>query len=188
MMLLVTLWAFYFFLHSLLANELLKDRLTSAFRLSKQGYRRFYNILNLLSLPAILLLHYISPSSNLFPGTSVFMATGLLLVVAGLWLMILAAKSYDLPTFLGLGVETSMPLQVNGLHQYMRHPLYSGTLLLCLGICMALPQLKNWYVLLLMFVYLLIGIWLEEKKLIRHFGDAYVQYKKRVKRLIPGVL
>ena len=90
--------------------------------------------------------------------------------------------------FAGFGAETKMPLQIKGLHRYMRHPLYSGTLLLCLGICVAFPQLKNWYVLLLMFVYLLIGIWLEEKKLIRHFGDAYVQYKKRVKRLIPGVL
>lgn len=188
MMLLLTIWAFYFFLHSFLANESLKDRLTNAFRLSKQSYRRLYNLLNLLSLPAILLLHYLSPSPDLFQGIPFFITTGLIFVAAGLWIMILAAKSYDLRAFFGFRDETNMPLQINGLHRYMRHPLYSGTLLLCLGICVAFPQLKNWYVLLLMFVYLLIGIWLEEKKLIRHFGDAYVQYKKRVKRLIPGVL
>ena len=147
-----------------------------------------YNLLNLLSLSAILLLHYLSPSPDLFPGIPFFFTTGLIFVAAGLWIMILAAKSYDLRAFFGFRDETNMPLQINGLHRYMRHPLYSGTLLLCLGICVAFPQLKNWYLLLLMFLYLLIGIWLEEKKLIRHFGDAYVQYKKRVKRLIPGVL
>lgn len=188
MILLLTIWAFYFFLHSFLANEAVKDRLTSAFGLSKQGYRRWYNLLNLLGLPAILLLHYYTPSADLFASNSFFIATGLLLTIAGLCLMLLAAKSYDLLVFFGFSAETKMPLQIKGLHRYMRHPLYSGTLLLCIGICMALPQLKNWYVLILMFVYLLIGIWLEEKKLIRHFGDAYVQYKKRVKRLIPGVL
>ena len=188
MMLLLTIWAFYFFLHSFLANESLKDRLTNAFRLSKQSYRRLYNLLNLLGLPAILWLHFITPSTYLFAGNTVSFATGLLLAITGLWLMMLAAKSYDLRVFFGFGTETKMPLQIKGLHRYMRHPLYSGTLLLCFGICMAFPQLKNWYVLLLMFVYLLIGIWLEEKKLIRHFGDAYVQYKKSVKRLIPGVL
>lgn len=188
MMLLLTIWAFYFFLHSFLANESLKDRLTNAFRLSKQSYRRLYNLLNLISLPAILLLHYDTPSADLFASNSFFIATGLLLTLGGLCLMLLAAKSYDLLAFFGFSRETKMPLQINGLHRYMRHPLYSGTLLLCLGICVAFPQLKNWYALLLMFVYLLIGIWLEEKKLIRHFGDAYVQYKKSVKRLIPRVL
>jgi protein-S-isoprenylcysteine O-methyltransferase Ste14 len=188
MILLLTIWAFYFFLHSFLANETVKDGLTSAFGLSKQGYRRWYNLLNLLGLPVILLLHYHTPSADLFASNSFFLAMGLLLTIAGLCLMLLAAKSYDLLAFFGFGAETKMPLQVNGLHRYMRHPLYSGTLLLCIGICMALPQLKNWYVLILMVVYLLIGIWLEEKKLIRHFGDAYVQYKKSVKRLIPGVL
>lgn len=188
MILLLTIWVFYFFLHSFLANEAVKDRLTNSFRLSKQVYRRLYNLLNLLGLPAILWLHYITPSAGLFVANAMILATGLLLAITGLWLMMLAAKSYDLRVFFGFGAETKMPLQIKGLHRYMRHPLYSGTLLLCLGICMSFPQLKNWYVLLLMFVYLLIGIWLEEKKLIRHFGDAYVQYKKRVKRLIPGVL
>ncbi len=188
MILLLSIWAFYFFMHSFLANETVKERLTKAFKHSKQTYRQLYNLLNLLSLPVILLLHYRTPSAGLFASNPFLSALGLLLVTAGLWLMFVAAKSYNLPAFFGFGVETNMPLQINGLHRYMRHPLYSGTLLLCLGICTAIPQLKNWYLLLLMFVYLLIGIWLEEKKLIGHFGDTYVQYKKRVKRLLPGVL
>ena len=36
-------------------------------------------------------------------------------------------------------------------------------------------------------VYLPAGIYWEEKKLIRQFGDAYRNYSQRVKRLIPGV-
>ena len=188
MILLLGIWTFYFFLHSFLAVEAIKHRLTAAFRLSKQGYRRLYNMLNLLGLPAVLFLHYHTPSIDLFANSFILLPIGLPLIITGLWLMWRAAKSYDLISFFGFGDETKMPLQLSGLHRYMRHPLYSGTLLLCLGICVLFPQLKNWYVLLLMFVYLLIGIWLEEKKLVRYFGDEYLQYQKRVKRLIPGVL
>ncbi len=188
MLFLLGTWFLYFFLHSFLAAETVKRRLSNAFRLSEKSYRRLYNLLNLLSLPAILLLHYRLPSDRLFAGNSFFSATGLLLAIAGLWMMWQAAKSYDLPSFFGFTNETRMQLQIKGLHKYVRHPLYSGTLLLCLGICLRFPQTKNWYVLLLMFVYLLIGIWLEEKKLVYYFGDEYLQYQKRVKRLIPGVL
>lgn len=81
-----------------------------------------------------------------------------------------------------------MPLQIKGLHKHMRHPLYSGTLLFFTGICVAFPFYKNWYLLLLMIVYLFIGMWLEERKLIHVFGDEYKDYMRRVKRLIPGIL
>ncbi len=36
-------------------------------------------------------------------------------------------------------------------------------------------------------VYLPFGIHFEEKKLRRQFGQAYLEYEKQVKRLIPGI-
>ena len=157
------------------------------FGCSAQVYRLGYNLFNFFALAFILWLHYTLASVQVFNGS---IGTALLGVVtmAGFVLMILSAKEYQLASFLGLRKETFMPLQVNGLHRYMRHPLYSGTLLLCIGICIAFPLWKNWAVLFLMIVYLFIGMWLEEKKLIEIFGEEYINYSKKVKRLIPGIL
>ena len=33
--------------------------------------------------------------------------------------------------------------------------------------------------------YILVGIWLEERDLVAHFGDTYRSYQKRVGMLIP---
>jgi protein-S-isoprenylcysteine O-methyltransferase Ste14 len=34
-------------------------------------------------------------------------------------------------------------------------------------------------------VYVLIGVWFEERDLVRHFGDAYRRYRKEVPMLVP---
>jgi methanethiol S-methyltransferase len=188
MILLLSLWAMYFILHSLLAAEPVKYWFQSSFGVSRQTYRIAYNLFNLFGLVGLLWLHIRFVCPPLYESTMASATVGVLLALAGLTIMIQSAREYELSSFLGLTKETNMPLQIKGLHKYMRHPLYSGTLLFFTGICIAVPFYKNWYLLLLMIVYLFIGMWLEERKLINVFGDQYKEYCKRVKRLIPGVL
>lgn len=188
MILLLLLWGLYFFLHSLLAANSVKHWLQRVSGFSAQSYRFGYNLFNFFALGLILWLHYKLVSAPVYTGNISTALLGVVLTMAGFILMILSAKEYQLASFLGLRKETLMPLQINGLHRYMRHPLYSGTLLLCIGICIAFPLWKNWSVLCLMVVYLFIGMWLEEKKLIEIFGEEYINYSKKVKRLIPGIL
>jgi protein-S-isoprenylcysteine O-methyltransferase Ste14 len=182
------MWALYFFLHSLLVAEPVKRWLQEVSGLSAQAYRIVYNLFNLFGLVALLWFHIDFACPAFYTVTTAVMLAGGLLSVAGLLLMLQSAREYDLTSFLGLRKETNMPLQIKGLHKYMRHPLYSGTLLFFTGICIAIPVYKNWYLLFLMIAYLFIGMWLEERKLIHVFGDQYKAYQKRVKRLIPGVL
>lgn len=188
MVLLLLLWTLYFILHSLLADERVKHWLQRVSGLSAQVYRIVYNVFNLLALVLLLWLHDGTTSTLFFPGNLFSALSGVVIIMAGLVLMIFSAREYHLPSFLGFRKETHMPLQVKGLHKYMRHPLYSGTLFFFIGVCIAFPFYKNWYLLLLMIVYLFIGMWLEEKKLVRVFGEEYKTYMKQVKRLIPGIL
>ena len=188
MVVLLLLWTLYFILHSLLAAEHVKHWLQRVSGLSAQVYRIVYNVFNFLGLIVLLWFQNRTRSILLFPGNLASAIAGVLITIAGLVLMIQSAREYHLPSFLGFTKETYMPLQVKGLHKYMRHPLYSGTLLFFIGICIAFPFSKNWLLLLLMIVYLFIGMWLEEKKLIHVFGDEYRDYMKRVKRLIPRIL
>src|SRR5207247_152106 len=75
-----------------------------------------------------------------------------------------------------------------GPYAYVRHPIYSGVLLMFLGIAIFRGSVTGFVLLAILFV----GLWLkagqEEKLLTRHFGEAYPQYKKRVKALVPFVL
>ena len=72
-----------------------------------------------------------------------------------------------------------------GIYKLIRHPIQTGILI---GIW-AVPVSTTSH---LMFagglsVYILVGLYFEEKDLIRDFGSDYLAYKKRVKRLIPFI-
>jgi protein-S-isoprenylcysteine O-methyltransferase Ste14 len=171
-----------------MANEAVKRKLTNVSRLPNKGYRIVYNLFNVVVLAFLICYLYQTPSSVFYQTNGFFTATGVLVSIAGSMIMFFSVKNYDLQAFFGFREETIMPLQVKGLNKYVRHPLYSGTILLALGFCIALPYTKNWLLLILMILYIFIGIKLEEKKLLQYYGQEYRNYQQKVKRLIPHVL
>jgi protein-S-isoprenylcysteine O-methyltransferase Ste14 len=171
-----------------MASVTVKTKITSTLGWSQKNYRFVYNLFNIIALILLIFLLFQTPSSLLFKGNTVLAIIGLLVLLLGVFIIFLAVKNYDLPAFFGFRNETSMALQVKGIHKYARHPLYSGTLLLFLGICIALPETKNLILFLLMFIYILVGIKLEEKKLVATFGNEYRSYQEKVKQLIPYIL
>lgn len=80
----------------------------------------------------------------------------------------------------------SKELKLDGIHHYVRHPLYLGTLLFIWGLVFVFPMLSNLIAVIIITGYVLIGIRLEEKKLLDEFGSAYRDYISRVPKLIPG--
>ena len=74
-------------------------------------------------------------------------------------------------------------LKVNGIHRFVRHPLYSGTILFVWGLFFVFPMLNNLIAVLLLTAYVLIGIDFEEKKLIREFGKQYENYMSKIPAL-----
>jgi protein-S-isoprenylcysteine O-methyltransferase Ste14 len=85
--------------------------------------------------------------------------------------------------------EVSPPpeLKVEGIHQYVRHPLYSGTILFVWGLFFIFPLLTNLIAVILLTLYVLIGIQFEEKKLLLEFGNAYRNYIENVPMLVPDI-
>jgi protein-S-isoprenylcysteine O-methyltransferase Ste14 len=79
-------------------------------------------------------------------------------------------------------------LKTNGLYKIVRHPSYLGLVLIvaALGIC-----LNSGLSLLIMFVPTFIAInyriKVEEKALTGEFGEQYIAYKSRVKKIIPFI-
>lgn len=70
------------------------------------------------------------------------------------------------------------------LYRHVRHPIQTGVLIAML----ATPDMTFGRALLAagMIVYIFIGLYFEERDLITEFGDAYLDYKKRVPALIPN--
>ena len=67
-------------------------------------------------------------------------------------------------------------------HRYVRHPWYSLALVLLWNRQMDGVLLVN---ALAITGYLLLGSWLEERKLERQFGEGYRRYRQRVPALLP---
>ena len=79
-----------------------------------------------------------------------------------------------------------MELKREGIHNYVRHPLYPGTLLFIWGLFFIFPMLNNLIAAVIITGYVLIGIRLEEKKLLIEFGNLYADYISQVPMLVPG--
>ena len=100
--------------------------------------------------------------------------------------------NYDALEFLGIRqighspekrkVEPPETISRRGLLGIVRHPMYLGTIIFLWSLNSTRADIVVHAVLT---IYILIGIQLEEKKLVAQYGDAYVQYQRAVPALIP---
>lgn len=177
-------WSFYLLVHSLLASSLVKKWI----RLPKQIYRLLYSLLSTLGLLYLLYLVAIAPP-HYFYSVSVFTKySGMILASWGTILIFSSFRKIPLSGFLGLKKEDENGLITKGIHGYVRHPIYSGTVLLMLGMFVSVPSAAVLISTLSILFYLPFGIYWEEQKLIATYGEAYLEYKKSVKAIIPRVL
>ncbi|HEY3857348.1 MAG TPA: isoprenylcysteine carboxylmethyltransferase family protein [Verrucomicrobiae bacterium] len=75
-----------------------------------------------------------------------------------------------------------------GPYQFVRHPIYTGILTMCLGSVIVEGRLHCWLGLALFFVAFWVKLRQEEVLMLQHFPGEYPSYKSRVKALIPFVL
>lgn len=186
LLLAIVLWGI---VHSLLASMGFKAACQRLFGdKAMRGYRLFYNLFALLSFLPILYLMVVLPDRPLYQVSSPYsywMRAGQL---ASLVLLFVAVFQTDLFSFVGLRQlfeeEKSGPLITHGLYRYVRHPLYTFSLaILWLSPGVTLNSFVFYFALTL---YVLVGIFFEERKLLRVFGEEYAKYRAVTPMLIPG--
>jgi protein-S-isoprenylcysteine O-methyltransferase Ste14 len=151
-------------------------------------YRLLYNLFAVLSFLPILYLMVTLPDRVLYSVPAPLSYLMRLGQAISLFLLVVAVLQTDLLSFVGLrqvlAVETKGSLMTGGLYRYVRHPLYTFSLLiLWLSPTMTL---NSFIVYLVLTVYILIGIVFEERKLLRDFGAEYAYYRSVTPMLIPG--
>ena len=185
-LILIGLWFAYFSLHSIFAMLPVKAFLTERVGLSPKIYRLQFVIFAIISLAAIFVWAGQVKSPYIIPLGWWQRFSGLLLAAWGILISIRAFKSYDAKAFLGLSdLKAEDEFKTDGLLQYVRHPLYSGSILLFSGFFLYIPTLVNLISSCMAILYFLIGIQFEEKKLIRLFGEKYLKYKRNTPMLVP---
>lgn len=182
------LWILFGVLHSVLASAPLKHRIASAFPRVFKYYRLLYTLFAFLTFGFVLWYQLTLPSPLLFNRHLFTTATGATVAATGLVIMSICINKY----FMSLSGLKSLfqerpvhTLMINGIHRYVRHPLYLGTFLAIWGAFLLYPALSLFISNVVITVYTLIGISFEERKLIAEFGAAYKNYQQTVPKLIP---
>jgi protein-S-isoprenylcysteine O-methyltransferase Ste14 len=87
-----------------------------------------------------------------------------------------------------VSVRTDQRVVERGPYRFVRHPSYSGSLLILLGLG---PTMTNWASLVAIMLFSLAGLmyrgWVEERALSEELGRPYTEYMQRTRRFIPFV-
>ena len=176
-------WIVYYGLHSAFASSWMKSKLS----LNATIYRFLYSSFSALALFAILLFGASIYSPLFIPPNPITFGLGMFLAAYGIFIVKRAFRNYGFRAFIGLKKEGEPALKISGLQSKIRHPLYTGTLLIVFGYVLFNPLMINLVSLVAVLIYLPFGIRLEEKKLIQMFGSEYLNYKKSVPALVPRI-
>lgn len=184
-------WLLFGVIHSLSATYWLKQWTQTARLIPSPYYRRIYNSIALITFLPVLLVLRETPVNRLGAWHGSIWTGGILIGVGAL-IGLLAFKEYDLSDFSGwpTNAQTTQPnesggLRQDGLLQYVRHPLYLGTICALLGLLAYQPDWKHLLFGVSAFTYLRVGIYFEERKLVKTFGEAYRRYQRQVPMLFP---
>jgi protein-S-isoprenylcysteine O-methyltransferase Ste14 len=85
-------------------------------------------------------------------------------------------------------IKVNHKLIRTGPYQFVRNPIYTGILVGYAGTAIVIGELWAFLLILIAMAGFLIKIRVEEKVLLEEFGEAYSQYRKEVRALIPYII
>lgn len=169
-------------------TEYLKRRLEGRYRF----YRLFFNLVAILTLIPVALFAHSIQTQVIFTWSG-YMRIGQVMVL-GLTalLFFLGGRHYDAYQLLGIkqiqeGTSNKLitdtgELDTSGILGITRHPWYLAAILF---IWARQLDLSGILVNTILTAYLIVGTYLEEKKLIKEFGEKYLAYQRCVSMFLP---
>ncbi|MEK6921635.1 MAG: isoprenylcysteine carboxylmethyltransferase family protein [Nanoarchaeota archaeon] len=125
---------------------------------------------------------------RLYEGENLYYL-GIVLFIIGYALRLTARIELHKQFSVFVALQKEHKLVTTGMYKYVRHPIYTAGIISFAGFILIMNSVLS----LLMAVFLVFPavmyrIYIEEQMLIGHFGNEYVEYKKKVKALIPWIL
>ncbi len=176
--------------HSIMARPAFKKMITRM--IPKSAERSTYVLATSVVLVA-LYVYWRPISGNLWTTESTTMKGIILGIFAFGWMVVLYStfliNHFDLfglrQVYLQMRAKeyTHLPMKITSLYRIVRHPLMLGFLVTM----WAVPTMSYGHLLFSvgMSAYILVGIYFEERTLIKEIGPSYESYRKQVPALIP---
>lgn len=113
---------------------------------------------------------------------------GLVFIIGGLIIRWVAILQLGNAFTVDVAISDTANLKTDGIYKRLRHPSYSGILLVVIGFSAIMSSLYSFLVLVIpVFTAIIYRIKIEEKVLLNEFGERYVEYRANTKKLIPGI-
>jgi len=181
-------------LHSFLISHAVRRWSKRVLGPSDRYFRICFIIISIVTIVPVIIY------SRQVTGEVVFAWNGLLeyarwvLLILSAWLFLAGARVYDMRIFAGIAQlsSTANPAALTesgtiirrGILKHSRHPWYLASVL---GVWAFEPvvDLPGLVVRVILTVYLIVGTYLEERKLVAELGDEYRRYQDEVSMFIP---
>jgi protein-S-isoprenylcysteine O-methyltransferase Ste14 len=125
---------------------------------------------------------------NILGGAHWLRIPALIMLASGLAVRWAAVFSLGASFSTNVAIHVSQKLRTTGLFRLVRHPSYTGMLIIFTAVGL---YERNWVSLAVLVIFptaaLLYRIHVEERALTEAFGNEYIQYKRRTRALIPLV-
>ena len=187
-LILISMWIVFSLLHSLLATNWWKTKMFKYLKSHYKYYRVFYSVFALFTFSVIIIYNFSIQSILLWQVNAIEKIIAFVVMICTASVMLIFTKRF----FFDLsGADAFKRNQVSrqfintNLYKYVRHPLYSATIIFVWSVFLWKPVLSNLITCICITIYTLIGILLEEKKLISEFGESYTAYQLTTPMLIP---
>ena len=191
MILLTLFWIIYFIVHTALAS--VKCKLWVRIQLPRffKYYRLVFNVVAFIGFVLIMLFQRKLPPYPIATLSTWFLTMGYALVAIGMVIIGATFKNYDTSEFLGTKPMNEFktpvsPMVTSGLNAYVRHTIYSGTIVTLTGYLLIAFDYRTLIFFSIALLYIVIGGLLEEQKLTRIYGNQYIEYQKKVNMLVPS--
>jgi methanethiol S-methyltransferase len=183
--------ALWGFVHSLTASIKLKDTFQQAFGSKVMNwYRLAFNSFSFITFLPLLVLTVLLPDRPLYEIPDPWVEITFIIQIMAAIALVVGVLQTDVWYFIGvrqiIGGQSQDKIVTGGLYRFVRHPLYTaGLVFIWLTPAMTLNRLALYLCLTL---YIFIGAYLEERKLLREFGIEYLEYQARTPMLIPFIV
>ena len=173
---------------SVSVTEYLKKHLESGFRF----HRLFFNLISFLTLIPVVWFAYSVKTEPIFQWNGYLRLVQILIIAVAILLFYLGGRHYDPLVFIGIkqiragasnkALTDSGEINISGILGITRHPWYLAAILIIWARQMDVSAI---IVNVIFTSYLIVGTYLEERKLKREFGEKYLEYQKSVSMLVP---
>ncbi|RUW25476.1 isoprenylcysteine carboxylmethyltransferase family protein [Mesorhizobium sp. M1E.F.Ca.ET.041.01.1.1] len=147
-----------------------------------QSFGLMFAMIAAFLLPRVQLFAFV----NFAPVNAVLSSVGVVLAVAGMFLLVWARQTLGRNWSQTISAKQDHELVTSGPYRRLRHPMYTGGLLACIGSAIVVGG-PFVFLLLLLGAIFIWRVGAEDRLLARQFPDEFPGYARRTNALIPFV-